>query len=242
MHVLATADFSNPLFWSVMVAWIGTVTVHEFSHGLVAYLGGDYTIRQRGGLALNPLHYINLQTSILIPLAMLAMGGIPLPGGATYIRRDLLRSRAWESLVAAAGPASNLIMGALFFLPLHPAFKWAYTNPDDIDHWSNFQMFLATMGVLQWMTALFNLIPCPPLDGFNIISPMLPDEVRQSVRSPQVQTGLFIGLFIVLMTLPGVTTWMFDKLAEILLWCHFDYFTLDFIRRSFNYTLLGHSD
>jgi len=241
MHVLASADFSNPLFWSVMVVWIATVTVHEFSHGLVAYLGGDYTIRQRGGLALNPLQYIDLKMSILIPLAMLAMGGIPLPGGATYIRRDLLRSRVWESMVSAAGPLSNLVMGALFLLPLHPRFGWAYTAPDDFDHWSNFQMFLATMGVLQWLTALFNLIPCPPLDGFNIIAPMLPDDLRRNVRSPQVQGALFIGLFLVLMTVSGITTWMLSRLADVLLWLHFDYGTLNFVGRSFDFVLFGHT-
>jgi len=241
MCVLATADFSNPLFWAVMVAWIATVTVHEFSHGLVAYLGGDYTIRQRGGLALNPLQYINPTTSILIPLAMLAMGGIPLPGGATFIRRDLLRTRAWESAVSAAGPASNFIMGALFLLPLHPSFGWVDTGAD-FDKWRSFQMFLATMGVLQWMTALFNLIPCPPLDGFNMIAPALPDELRRSVRSPQVSTGLFIGLFIILMRVPGITTWMFDRLATTLASFHYDDGTLEFIRRSYNFTLFGNSD
>jgi Zn-dependent protease len=241
MHLLASADFSNPMFWAVMVAWIGTVTVHEFSHGLVAYMGGDYTIRQRGGLALNPLQYINLTTSILIPLAMLAMGGIPLPGGATYIRRDLLRSAAWDTAVSLAGPVSNLVLGALFLLPLYPGFHLVDTSAPP-EQWPNLPMFLATMGVLMWLTALFNLIPCPPLDGFNAIAPVLPPELRQAARAPQVRNGLFIGLFLVLMMVPGIMTWMYARLEDILRLVHYDDGTLEFIRQSFNFMLYGARD
>src|SRR3954465_14958511 len=106
--------FSNPrLFGAVLVGWIISVILHEFAHGAVAYWGGDYTIRERGGLTLNPLQYVDPLFSILIPVIVLVLGGIPLPGGVPYINRDLLRNRAWESAMSLAGPAMNLI---LFFI------------------------------------------------------------------------------------------------------------------------------
>ena len=39
-----------PLFWAILIGWVMSVTLHEFAHGVVAYWGGDYTIRERGGL------------------------------------------------------------------------------------------------------------------------------------------------------------------------------------------------
>src|SRR5438874_11588541 len=89
---LAAADYSNPLFWAVFIGWIMSVVLHEFAHGLVASWGGDYTIRERGGLTLNPFQYIDPVMSLLLPAVILLIGGIPLPGGVTYVRRDLLRS------------------------------------------------------------------------------------------------------------------------------------------------------
>src|SRR3954469_9534118 len=103
--MLAAANFQNPLLWAVLIGWILSVVLHEFAHGLVGYLGGDYTIRERGGLSLNPLQYVHPIYSLLLPAIFLVLGGVPLPGGATYIRHDLLRSRWWDSAVSLAGPA-----------------------------------------------------------------------------------------------------------------------------------------
>src|SRR5438045_5975592 len=105
----AAVDLQSPLFWAVFIGWVLSVVMHEFAHGLVAYLGGDYTIRERGGLTLNPLQYVDPVMSIVLPLLFLAMGGIPLPGGATYVRTELLRSR-WRTAMAAAGALMNLLL------------------------------------------------------------------------------------------------------------------------------------
>src|SRR5438067_13601707 len=100
--MLSAVNVQNPLLWAVLIGWVLSVVLHEFAHGLVAYLGGDYTIRERGGLTLNPLQYVDPVMSIILPMVFLALGGIPLPGGATYVRTDLLRSRLWATAVAAA--------------------------------------------------------------------------------------------------------------------------------------------
>src|SRR3954470_12739906 len=115
----AAVDFKSPLFWAVFIGWVLSVVLHEFAHGLVAYLGGDYTIRERGGLTLNPLQYVDPVMSLILPIVFLILGGVPLPGGVTYVRRDLLRSRTWSVLVSLAGPAMNFLLFLAFVLPLH---------------------------------------------------------------------------------------------------------------------------
>ena len=84
MNLLATIDFQSTLTWAVFIAWIMSVVLHELAHGIVAYLGGDYTIRERGGLTLNPIQYIDPVMSLLLPAVFLLMGGIPLPGGVGW--------------------------------------------------------------------------------------------------------------------------------------------------------------
>src|SRR6266704_3005454 len=112
-------------FYIVTVGWIFSLCLHEFGHAWVAYQGGDETVREKGYLTFNPLKYTDPLFSLIMPLVFLLLGGIGLPGGAVYINRALLRSRAWGTGVSLAGPAANLVLiliiGALFRLHLIPA-------------------------------------------------------------------------------------------------------------------------
>jgi Zn-dependent protease len=194
---MAQIDFANPLLWAVIIAWVLTVTLHELAHGIVAHLGGDYTIRERGGLTLNPLQYVDPVMSILLPVLFLLLGGIPLPGGATYVRRDLLRSRRWDSAVSAAGPAANLILFFILLIPIHPAVGWI--DPEaPVNQWTTAQLFVAAMAFLQLFAVVLNLVPIPPLDGFGIIGPYLDPELRAKLTTPPQSTMLFIGFFVAL--------------------------------------------
>src|SRR3954453_13193673 len=93
LAVLAVANLTHPLFWAVFIGWVLSVVLHEFAHGLVAYLGGDYTIRERGGQTLNPLQYIDPVMTLTLPMVLMALGGMPLPGGVTSVLSYLLWSR-----------------------------------------------------------------------------------------------------------------------------------------------------
>ena len=194
----------NPrLFGAVLVGWIISVILHEFAHGVVAYWGGDYTIRERGGLTLNPLQYIDPLFSIIIPVVVLFLGGIPLPGGVTYIRRDLLRSRFWDTAVSLAGPAMNFILFIACALPLHPHFHWLDAKASS-QNWSDLQIFLGVMAFLQLIAVILNLIPVPPLDGFGAIAPYLPDDIRIRVTTPPLSNFLFFAYFMIIWQAPGV--------------------------------------
>src|SRR6195952_859393 len=115
------------IFVVVRAAWVITLCLHEFAHAVTALAGGDTSVRARGYLTLNPFRYVNAAYSIVIPLVVLAVGGIPLPGGAVLIESHRLRSRLWSSLVSLAGPATNLVVGiALVFVTR--LFPVEYTN------------------------------------------------------------------------------------------------------------------
>lgn len=212
--MLAMVDFHNPLIWALLIGWILSVVLHEFAHGLVGYLGGDYTIRDRGGLTLNPIQYIDPLFSIVIPAVIFVLGGIPLPGGSTYIRRDLLKNRYWSSAVSLAGPAMNFLLGLLVALPLHPRFGWMAVDAT-VQAPTNAQLFLGAMAWLQMLAVLFNLVPIPPLDGFQAISPFMNPNIRGALLKPQVSRAIFFVYFLVLWKSPTVVALFFQGADRI---------------------------
>jgi Zn-dependent protease len=158
-------------FTIVLVGWIFSLCLHEFSHALVAYYGGDYTVREKGYLTFNPLKYTHPLFSIILPLLFLVMGGIGLPGGAVYIERWRIRDRFWLSAMSLAGPAANLLVAIVLGLVL----RFGPVTNSGI--WPGLSFLL----VLQISAVLFNLIPLPPFDGYNAIEPFLSPIIRDQV-------------------------------------------------------------
>jgi len=158
-------------FLVVLIGWIFSLCLHEFSHALVAYYGGDITVKDKGYLTFNPLKYTHPVYSILLPVLFLALGGIGLPGGAVYIETWRLRSRVWVTAVSLAGPTSNLILAILLGLLL----RFGPVSAGGI--WPG----LAFLGVLQVTATLFNLIPLPPFDGYGAIRPYLDQGFRETL-------------------------------------------------------------
>ena len=191
---LETAVYENPLFWAVFVGWVLSVVLHEFAHGLVAYLGGDYTIRERGGLTLNPLQYVDPLNSIVFPLVFLLLGGIPLPGGVNYIRKDLLRNRFWDAATSLAGPAMNFLVFLACILPMHPKLGWVDIHATA----SGPAAVLATLAQLQLLAMFINLIPVPPLDGFQAVAAFMDPATKERLLAPQVANVSMLILFVVL--------------------------------------------
>jgi Zn-dependent protease len=237
--MLAITDFSNPMFWAVMIGWIMSVVLHEFAHGLVGYWGGDYTIRERGGLTLNPLQYVDPVMSLILPAIYLLMGGVPLPGGSTFVRRDLLRGRGWNSAVSLAGPAMNFLLFLACALPLHPALGWANYDVYPAG-FTNAQTFLAAMAMLQFIAVILNLVPIPPLDGFQAISPLMDEASRERFSTPPVSTFLFIGYFLVLWNVPGVLQGIYSLFGRLLLLMGFGDYARYAFGTAFNQALYGH--
>jgi len=174
-------------FLLVVVIWVFSVCLHEYGHAKVAQLGGDYTVEEKGYLSMNPIHYAHPVLSFVLPMIFMVMGGIGLPGGAVYIDHRLLRSRAWETYISLAGPAMNLILVVIITLVLR-----LYLIPHYPNHIGTCAVAFAL--VLEISAILLNLIPIPPLDGFQAIEPWLSQEWRERL-APVAQYGIFV-LFI----------------------------------------------
>jgi Zn-dependent protease len=177
-------------FIVVTVLWIFSVCLHEFGHAWAAYCGGDYTVKDKGYLTLNPIHYTHPVYSLLMPVLFMIMGGIGLPGGAVYIERHLLRSKAWDTWVSLAGIAMNL---ALVWL-ISAFFKFGLLKNDPQ---SLASVSLGFLLQLEVSAILLNLIPIPPLDGFQAIAPWLPPDIRDRMfaMSNVGQFVLFLALW-----------------------------------------------
>jgi len=158
-------------FAIVLIGWLFSLCLHEFSHALVAYWGGDTSVREKGYLTFNPLRYTHPMYSLIMPLIFLAAGGIGLPGGAVYIEDWRLRSKGWRTAVSLAGPASNLLLA----LGLAVALRFAPSGGGEV--WSA----VAFLALLQITAVLLNLLPVPPLDGYRALSPYLDPWSRQKL-------------------------------------------------------------
>jgi Zn-dependent protease len=158
-------------FIIIFFGWIFSLCLHEFSHAIVAYYGGDTTVKEKGYLTFNPLKYTHPFLSIILPLLILFMGGIGLPGGAVYIETWRIRNRYWLSAMSLAGPAANGLVAIVLAVLLQ-------IMPPT----SNILPGLNFLLVLQIWAILFNLIPLPPLDGYGIIAPFLNPVIREQME------------------------------------------------------------
>jgi Zn-dependent protease len=179
-------------FLVVLVGWVFSLCLHEFSHALVAYYGGDTSVRDKGYLTFNPLKYTHPVYSLLLPLLFLILGGIGLPGGAVYIETWRLRSRRWESAVSLAGPFSNLALAVVLAVIL----QFAPVNAGGL--WPG----LGFLTLLQISAVVLNLIPVPPFDGYGALAPFLSMELRANVA--RYGTYITLLVFVVLWYVPFV--------------------------------------
>jgi len=178
------------VFPFVVLGWLISVCLHEFGHAIEAYAAGDHSVREKGYLTLDPLHYTSLQFSIVWPLVVLALGGIGLPGAAVYVNMAALRSPAHRALVSAAGPIATLVVLILLLALLHAAGGALTASPP-------LYLALAFLAFLQLTALVFNLLPVPGLDGWGIIEPWLPIGLRQSgARLAAIAPMLLFLLFL----------------------------------------------
>jgi len=193
----------------VTAGWVTSLCVHEFSHALVAYLGGDRAVAASGYLTLDPLRYTNLLLSVVMPIVFLLLGGIGLPGGAVYIDRAALRSRWWDSAVSLAGPAGTLLCGLLVAVPFLAPGHDAWITGDNV----GFFGALAFLGFIEAVALLLNLLPIPGLDGFGVLRPWLPYSVQGAAN----RYGVFaiFGVFIVLWYVAPVRDAFFSTVLQL---------------------------
>ena len=180
------------------------ITLHEAAHATSAYLLGDDTAYRDGRVTLNPASHLDVLGSLMLLMAGFGWGK-PTPVTTSKLRAGLLGPVA----VAAAGPASNLLIvavcAALYRLP---TFESGYLQ---------ILVLLAAFG--NALLFVFNLIPIPPLDGAKVIFPFLPRSLSGFVDFMN-QYGPVILLGLVLLTflpmLPSPLSYMIVAVRPVL--------------------------
>jgi Zn-dependent protease len=205
--IMAWNDYGSAqfdVFLFVVFGWIVSLSLHEYSHAIFAYRGGDRTVAARGYLKLNPLKYAHPVLSIVLPVAFLLLGGIGLPGGAVWVDHSALRSKNAQSLVSLVGPAMNFVLAVLLCIP----FMLGVDFGQHLVFWAG----LAFLAFLQLTAAILNLIPLPGLDGGNAIRPWL--HPPMSGYYDQF-AGFGMILVFVLLYLPVFNSVFFDSVNSL---------------------------
>jgi Zn-dependent protease len=180
-------NVSLPALAGILLGMLAGITTHEFSHAAVADQLGDHQPRALGRVSLNPLRHLDpLGTALLV---LVGIGwGKPVPVNVAALRPG----RAGMAFVAGAGPVAN-VMVALILALAYRAFDLTGTGGAVLQ-----LIYVAT--VVNLLLAILNLIPIPPLDGFAVLTALVPPRWEYSIRRYQ---GYGVVLLLLLLILPN---------------------------------------
>lgn len=194
-----------------IIILIFSVILHEVAHGYMADRLGDPTARLSGRLTLNPLKHIDPIGSIIVPLITSLAGftfgwAKPVP----YNPYNLKNKRQGEFLIAAAGPASNLLLALIFgtiirFLSIDGSISLPVLT------------VFSYIVIINIVLAIFNLIPLPPLDGSKILFSVLPNQYDRGRMIMEQYAPIFvlIVVFFLWQILAPVIPWAFRLFTGI---------------------------
>lgn len=156
--------------WALPI--LTAIPLHEAAHGFAALRFGDDTARRMGRISANPLRHVDPFGTIVLPAILLLLsGGRVMFGYAKPVPVNFSRLqplRLGMVLVAAAGPATNLLLAYVSALLMHVT-PWL---PEETGRWA--AETLRNSILLNLVLAVFNMLPLPPLDGGRVVTGLLP--------------------------------------------------------------------
>lgn len=165
------------------------LSFHEFAHAWVSDKLGDPTPRRQGRVTLNPLAHIDWMGFICLVLVGFGWGK-PVSIDPRYYKHR----RRDEFLVAIAGVTMNLIVAIVLAIPARLMMAHV-TNASDLVY--NFFLIIYYAVTINVVLMIFNLIPCPPLDGWNIITQIFKlDRYSWWYKVYQYGTWILLGLIV----------------------------------------------
>jgi len=170
---------------------IFSVVVHEVSHGYAALMQGDVTAKYAGRLTLNPIKHLDPVGSVILPFLLSLIPGGLMFGWAKPVPYNPynLRNKRWgEVIVAVAGPASNLVIAAVFGLLIRYS---QYLNLG-----KSFVELSVIVVLTNIVLAIFNLMPIPPLDGSKILFGLFPKQTLKLQQFFSKYSLIFLLIFI----------------------------------------------
>lgn len=193
-------------YFSRIATLLLVLPIHESAHGLMAKWLGDDTAQRQGRISLNPFVHLDPLGSLLMVL-----GGF---GWAKPVEVNPMRFknyRAGYALTALAGPVSNLLasfVSALAFaiIMCFKSGQRAYIRllTEQYDTMSCVLLLLQFLIIVNIGLALFNLIPVPPLDGFNILRAFTPEKFDRWIYQHQREINFcFFALLILMNVIPS---------------------------------------
>lgn len=199
-----------------------SLTVHEAAHAWAANRFGDPTAKALGRISLNPLAHIDIIGTVIFPI-MQILYNIPLIGWAKPVPvnpfnlRNPRKDNLWISL---AGPLSNFMLGTIFFITAIVLSYSGMVQPHQgITTAEKMISTFITYGIIiNFMLAVFNLIPVPPLDGGGVLMGLLSESAARSLEkiAPYGFIILLAILFLGLLKYIFIPVFMFLRIIVAL--------------------------
>ena len=171
---------------------------HEYAHGIVAYKLGDPTPKFQGRLSVNPGAHLD-------PIGFLAMLFVGFGWGRPVEINpyNFKKPRRDEFLVAIAGVTMNFIIALLFAFVYKIVSQTAGINIYTAGTGGYICWIIFNIIYINVILMLFNLLPVPPLDGFNIVTEIF-DLKRYSWYYTLYQNGFFILMLLILFNVTDI--------------------------------------
>jgi Zn-dependent protease len=191
-----------------LIAFVVSISVHEFGHAFTADKLGDTLPRSQGRVTLSPLAHADLIGTIILPLVGAFSAGVPLLAWGKPVQVNPRHySRGGRVLVSVAGPSMNLLLAVLVSLAIVVLGKL------NILHAAIALVLIQFVVALNIRLLFFNLIPLPPLDGSAVLDWVLPDNLK--IVSQTLRRYGMVMLYILLLS--GVITFIMRPVNELIL-------------------------